>query len=273
MNSRPARLAGGSAPSGKGRPYTGTRSPRLRGRRVLDDYRWLSSHMMGASTSPSGRAPARVPSARRPGHQRRSAQFAQPAPVDRGNVPIVPSTANITGNGHRYVVFQFGPSQPGVISGISSYLNVSNPNPVPGAMSLSQQWILSGPLTSKGLPQSIESDGRFSPFSGTSVHVIRLLQPRWILTTNRDTYTVRRRRGDIPAQGASWVPGVALSQISALVAGTQFAFLMVWRRGTNGNWNLYWALPDSDLMTVGYFPKEYCSGGVASGADFHPVRW
>jgi neprosin-like protein len=208
------------------------------------------------------KAPARVHDPR-PVFHRRSAHRPS-APVAGGNVPIIPATTN-TPNAHRYAVFQFGPfQQSGVISGISSYLNVWNPNPAPGAMSLSQQWVL-GPMTATGHPQTIESGWQIQPLFGSQCVFFIYFNPDGYSTNSGYVYN-QHMEGFIAAKGANWVPGVALGQTSTL-GGTQYAFLMVWQRDKDGNWNLYMGTSDSDLSGVGYFPKEYYSPGLASGAD------
>jgi len=212
------------------------------------------------------KAPALVHDPRPVFHHR--AAHRPPAPVAGGNVPIVPASANIQET-HRYAVFQFGPwRQSRVISGISSYLNVWNPHPAPGAMSLSQQWILSSTPTPTGYPQTIESGWQVCPsnypFSSNSTLFI-FFNPDGYSTNSGYVYN-QHMEGFIAAPGANWAPGVALGQTSTL-GGTQYAFLMVWQRDNDGNWNLYMGTSDSDLSGVGYFPKEYYSPGLASGAD------
>ena len=210
------------------------------------------------------KAPAPVHDPRPVFHHR--AAHRPPAPVAGGNVPILPATTN-TPNAHRYAVFQFGPwQQSGVISGISSYLNVWNPNPAPGAMSLSQQWILSNTPTPTGLPQTIESGWQIQPLFGSQCVLFIFFNPDGYSTNSGYVYN-QHMEGFIAATGANWAPGVALGQTSTL-GGTQYAFLMVWQRDNDGNWNLYMGTSDSDLSGVGYFPKEYYSPGLASGADF-----
>ena len=191
-----------------------------------------------------------------------------PAPVAGGNVPIAPAAADIPET-HRHAGFQFGPfQQSGVISGISSYLNVWNPNPDPGAMSLSQQWIL-GPVQPTNHPQTVESGWQVCPsnypFSRYSILFI-FFNPDGYSTNSGYVYN-QHMEGFIAAKDAHWAAGVALGQTSTL-GGTQYAFLMVWQRDNDGNWNLYMGTSDSDLSGVGYFPGAYYTPGLASGADF-----
>ena len=213
------------------------------------------------------KAPALVHDPRPDFHHR--AAHTSPAPVAGGNVPILPATTN-TPNAHRYAGFQFGPwQQSGVISGISSYLNVWNPNPAPGSMSLSQQWILSSTPTPTRFPQTIESGWMVQPgLFGTASTLFIYFNPDGYSTKSGYLHN-QYGEGFIAAPGAHWGAGVALGT-SSLGPGTQAAFLMLWQRGNDGDWTLYVGNSDStsDLSAVGYFPGQYYTPALASGADF-----
>jgi hypothetical protein len=192
-----------------------------------------------------------------------------PASAGGGDV-VVPAGAIIPER-HLHAGFQFGPyQQSGVISGVSSYLNVWNPNPSPGAMSLSQQWILSNAPTSTGYPQTVEAGWQVCPsnypFSSNAVLFV-FFNPDGYNPQNSGYVYNQHMEGFIGATGASWAPGVAMGQFSTL-AGPQFSVLMVWTRDNQGDWNLYMGTSQSDLSAVGYFPGAYYSKGLANGADY-----
>jgi hypothetical protein len=187
-----------------------------------------------------------------------------PAPVAGGNVPIAPAAADIPET-HRYAGFQFGPfQQSGVISGISSYLNVWNPNPAPGAMSLSQQWIL-GPVQPTGHPQTVESGWTVQPFFGSQCTLFIFFNPDGYSTRSGYVYN-QQMEGFIAVPGAHWAGGLSMGQFST-PGPTQYTVLMVWLRGNDGDWNLYMGTSDSDKSPVGYFPGYLYTPGLASGAD------
>ena len=115
------------------------------------------------------------------------------------------------------------------------------------------------------VPQTIESGWQIQPFFGSQSVLFIFFNPDGYSTNSGYVYN-QHMEGFIAATGANWGP-VALGQTSTL-GGTQYAFLMVWQRDNDGNWNLYMGTSDSDLSGVGYFPKEYYSPALASGADF-----
>lgn len=171
---------------------------------------------------------------------------------------------------HRYGASNFGPfQQTAVFSGFSSFLNVWKPDPRPGGMSLSQQWILSngGPY---GL-QTIESGWQVAPGNRQNTW-----DPVLFIYFNPDNYGQAGKagytfgqsgEGFIAADGAHWAAGSSVSMVSTR-GGAQFGFVMVWTRDNEGNWNLHMGSSASDLTYVGYFPGVYYSPGLSSGADY-----
>jgi hypothetical protein len=199
---------------------------------------------------------------------------APPVPVTGPLSSVIPAGAVIPER-HLHAGFQFGPfQQPNVISGASSTLNVWDPNPGPGVMSLSQQWILCNVRTSTTIPlQTIESGWQvFSPTIGGSLNAILFIffNPDGYNPARRGYVSDQNHFGFIGASGAQWAPGVALSPVSVR-GGSQFGVVMVWTRedsGPNaGDWNFYMGTSPSNLSAVGYFPGQLYSA-LSRGADF-----
>ena len=134
----------------------------------------------------------------RPVFHRKSGRKSATTPA-AADAAIIPATTN-TANAHRYAVYQFGPfQQSGVLSGISSFLNVWNPNPAPGAMSLSQQWIV-GPTTATGHPQTIESGWQIQPLFGAQTVFFVYFNPDGYSTNSGYVYN-QHMEGFIAADG------------------------------------------------------------------------
>ena len=123
--------------------------------------------------------------------------------------------------------------------------------------------------TPTNLPQTVESGWMVQPgLFGPDSTLFIFFNPDGY-STNSGYLHNQNGEGFIAAPGAHWGAGVALGT-SSLGPGTQAAFLMLWQRGNDGDWTLYVGNSDStsDLSAVGYFPGQYYTPALASGADF-----
>jgi hypothetical protein len=206
---------------------------------------------------------------------------AGPSPAKNPTItPFSPEQPD-PGNPHRYAVCQYGPfsgQSQGLISGLSSFLNVWSINPSPGGMTLSQQWLLSN-VAGLGR-QTIESGWQIVPSTYQTLDPILFVYFNPDNYGPRATYTANSQgEGFVPFDKAQWTVGGSLGA-GSIQGGNQLVVLMVWNRVPSpddpniSDWWLYMGSSASDLSAVGHFPGAYyaeglpAGSGIASGADY-----
>ena len=130
-------------------------------------------------------------------------------------------------------------------------------------MSLSQQWILSQHSAPDGNPSTVEGGWQVQSIDGP--------EPILFVFFNPDGYgprsgyvTNQSSQGFITYPEAQWTPGGSIGRVSS-IDGPQVGFVMEWVLDEIG-WILYMGDDSASLAAVGYFPREYYAGGLASGA-------
>jgi hypothetical protein len=174
---------------------------------------------------------------------------------------------------HQHAIVQDLDSRPNIGGG--AWMNIWDPNPAPGTMTLSQLWIVGGdsqvqqvdPNQDPQVLQTIEGGWMVQPglFSTSMAVLFVYFNPDGYRQGGSGGYLMNQQLlGFILSPGTPWVIGGAFDQSSS-TGGNQVGFWMHWQRDpSNGNWWLFLGDQPGDATAVGYFPQALYGPGALS---------
>jgi hypothetical protein len=200
--------------------------------------------------------------------------FTKSMPAPAAPAAALPLPADHTGPDgriHRYAVAS-GPSGAGAqYFGCGTYLNIWNPDPSPGEMSLSQLWIVRD--MGSGKLQTVESGWQVQPVrTRTTAPVLFIFFTADSYKPQSSGYLVNPSGQGFIQTNSDWVIGSDLP--ASTMAGQQLGFRLQWERKATGDWVLFIggdneADPPTEL---GFFPGFLYKGGDSFGA-FNRVQF